>query len=497
LTHEHMPRQLKHPIEPDGPRWDAAIDFDRALHRWEKSIAYGLTTHPLDDPEPRFLEFIQKPAEAVFEPKLDMRVDVSNEVETTLFADINFEDYYCTWQLLLAAEVADAGVHMRLNLGDKDMWRAAHESLDDGRIPEGAGYSVNFLPVHAARDFTKHERALDAVIWFSEERWRALCEIIKGQGGGRFRLNAAQSGQYEQATQAIVAKSAQRFGIGLDDLIAMIRVMAKRWSDWKREGRPLIADAYEAVLEEAVILARRVGKLSFGELRDRVGSVGGWFKPILEVIWPDWAEQEKERVLLTLKANVTLRTSGASSVTEADIDAFVTFLAGNGLEAFFWRLKSFENHALRGNEFAIEGMKSDIQGMSVTVEHVAVTLGANGTQLYEKFKQLWRNADVLRILKRGDVSPLARQKSLAQDWPALKAKIDSLRAAPGGEIAADLVMAHRIRGGVHEALPEEDHFELEALFTGLMRAALLTFVEARREIGPSPADHILPTAQDQ
>src|SRR6266481_3595067 len=306
LTHEDMPRQLKHPIEPDGPRWDAAIDFDRALHRLENSIAYGLTTHPLDDPEPHFLEFIQKPAEAAFEPKLGMRVDVSNEVETTLFVDINFEDYYCTWQLLLAAEVADAGVHMRLNLGDEDTWRAAHESLDDGRIPKGAGYSVNFLPVRAARDFTKHERALDAVIWFSEERWRALRDIIKGQGGGRFRLNAAQSGQYEQATQAIVAKSAERFGIGVDDLIAMIRVMAKRWSDWKREGRPLIADAYEAVLEEAVILARRVGKLSFGELRDRVGSVGGWFKPILEVIWPDWAEQEKERVRLTLKANVTL-----------------------------------------------------------------------------------------------------------------------------------------------------------------------------------------------
>ena len=163
-------------------------------------------------------------------------------------------------------------------------------------------------------------------------------------------------------------------------------------------------------------MARRVGKLSFDELRDHVGSVGGWFKPILEVVWPNWAEQEKERVRLTLKANVTLKTSGAVSVTDADIDAFVTFLAGNGLEAFFWRLKSFEDHALRGNEFAIEGMKSDIQGMSVAVEHVAVTLGGTETQLYAKFKQLWRNADVLRFLKRGDVSPLARQKSLAQDW---------------------------------------------------------------------------------
>jgi hypothetical protein len=90
------------------------------------------------------------------------------------------------------------------------------------------------------------------------------------------------------------------------------------------------------------------------------------------------------------------------------------------------------------------------------------------------------NPDVVAILKRSEVSQLARQSRLADDWPALKAKIDALRAEPGGEIAADLVMAHRIRGGVHTHLPEDDHLELEALFTGLMRAALLTFAEVRR-----------------
>jgi hypothetical protein len=192
-------------------------------------------------------------------------------------------------------------------------------------------------------------------------------------------------------------------------------------------------------------------------------------------MWPDWAKGEKERVNLTLQANLAVK---ASSVTQADIEAFVECLASEGLEAFFWRLRSFEDHALRGNEFAIEGMKSDIQGMAVVVEHTATALGSNKDQLYEQFKQLWWKPDVLAILKRGDVSPLARQSRLADDWPALKAKIDTLRTEPG-EIAADLVMAHRIRGGVHTHLPEDDHLELEALFTGLMRAALLTFVEVR------------------
>jgi hypothetical protein len=55
----------------------------------------------------------------------------------------------------------------------------------------------------------------------------------------------------------------------------------------------------------------------------------------------------------------------------------------------------------------------------------------------------------------------------------------------GGKIAAELAMAYRIRGGVHQMLPENDHFELESLFTGLMCAAVLTFVEVRGKAAPS------------
>jgi hypothetical protein len=478
MTHEQPPRNLRLPIEPDGPRWDAALEFDRALHRWQNWIAYGSSAGPLDDPALRFSEFIECPSGISFVPRLDRRVDVSNDVEDTLFDDKNIDDRYSTWQLLLAAEQADAGIRLRMNLAGDEVFRGAHAALQEGRIPEGVGYSFNFMPVHAARDFETHENTLDAVVWFTEERWRALSSIIKGQGG-RFRLNSAQSSQYEQECQNLAMAAAQRHSVNADDLIELIRCFSKRWSDWNREGRPLIADAYKEFLESAVILARRVGRLTFAEVRDRVGAVGGWFKPALDLIWPDWAQQEKERASLTLRSNLATK---AGTSTDGDIASFVDFLASEGLEAFFWRLRSFEDHALRGNEFAIEGMKSDIQGMAVVVEHVAATLGATETQLYEKYKQLWRAPDVLSILRRGDVAPLARQSRLAEDWPALKAKIDSLRNEPGGEIAADLVMAHRIRGGVHTILPEDDHFELEALFTGLMRAALLSFMEVRRPV---------------
>jgi hypothetical protein len=474
LAHPERPRCLKHPVELDGPRWDAALDFDKALHRSQNWIVYGLASNPLDDPDSRFSEFIEWPFSETFVPHLDRRVDVSNDVEETLFAD-NAEDRYSSWQLLLAAEQADAGVYLRMNLEGDQVFQAAHDALRKGCLPEGAGFTFNIETVHAAREFKKLEKPLDSVVWFAEERLRALNNVVKGQGG-RFRLSPAQSSQYERDSQDLAIAACHRFAVPADQLIELIRCFAKRWSDWNREGRPLIAEAYKEFLGSAVLLVRRVGGLAFGEVRDRVGVVGGWHKPALDLIWPDWAKEEKERVSLTLQSNLAAK---AKSISQTEIGAFVDFLASQGLEAFFWRLKSFENHVLRGNEFAIEGMKSDIQGMAVVVEHVAVMLGADRPQLDEKFRQLWRNPEVARIIGRGEVIQLGRQKRLAEDWPALKARIDALRSEPGGDVAADLVMAYRIRGGVHTLLPEDDHLELEALFTSLMRVAFLTFIEVR------------------
>jgi hypothetical protein len=230
------------------------------------------------------------------------------------------------------------------------------------------------------------------------------------------------------------------------------------------------------VLGEAIGLTKLVGELSFEEIRDRVGGAGERSDPILDQIWPDWSKLERERVQRTLKSAAASDNEGRA--TDEEINAFVRFLADEGLESFFWRLRSFEEHAFRGNEFALEGMKSDLQGMAIAVEHVAAALGGTETQLYEKFKQLWHDESVLNLLRTN--RHLVVQERLAADWQGLKERIAALRNKSGGVVAADLVMAHRIRGGVHAALSEDDQFELEGQFVMLMRAALFTFVEVRR-----------------
>ena len=44
-----------------------------------------------------------------FSDGLDTSLDVNSDVYDALFDDCNVEDYYTSWQVLFAAEVADAG----------------------------------------------------------------------------------------------------------------------------------------------------------------------------------------------------------------------------------------------------------------------------------------------------------------------------------------------------------------------------------------------------
>lgn len=474
----HEDYALTGDLEPDGERWDAAVALENALHRWGNHTVYGSSPHPFDDPAARFAQFLSRPDEVPFVPWNDMRVDVGNNHHTVLFSDGNYESYYSSWQLLVAAEVADMGVHFRTNLADEGTYRHVLRAFDEGRRP-GSNARHNLMPVHALRGFKKHAEALDAFVWYEEESDRALAEILKNTGGGRFRLDEAQSQRFHQAREDAAMAACARFGVGLEDLIGACKFLSKQWNDWHRIGRPLIAGAYKDVLAIGVVMTRRVGHLSYGDIRDRIGRQGGWFEPILDVIWPDWSKEEKERAGRTLKGWIA--SYGDYPITAADIDAFVDFLGDQQLEAFFWRLRSFEDHVFRGNEFALQGMKSDVEGMAVVVEQTVRATGAKGDQLYELFKDVWREPSVRALLKRDDVSRLARQAALAQDWPSLKAAIQALRGeSESGKIAADLVVAHRIRGGVHHGLPENDEAELEGFFMALMRAAALTFAESRR-----------------
>lgn len=483
---DHPDYVVKLPMEGDTERLAAVVALLTAMRRWRSVTVYGPASHPLDDPSDAIAPFVQNPSALPFEPWQSRRVDVSNNHHAELYDYRAHETYYSTWQVLLAAEVADAGIHIRVDLSNPAVVKAVHKALREERLPP-SGYNVELSAARVTKGFREHANTLEAIIWFSEDADRAFTYLLRNVSGGRFRLTEEQMlgrglSRMKAAKDAVV-----RYQITPTDLIGLLQFLSGRWQHWDREGRPLIVGAYKELMTEVVRLAQRAFDMSFQSISQQVGHPGGWHEPILDKVWPDWKVEQQERVRRTLRSVI-----GLHGITPDELNAFVDYLSANNLEAFYWRLKSFEDHAFRGNDYAIEGMQADLQGMAVAVEHIVEALGGTETQLYAKFKQLWHEPTVLALLKRNDVTAMARQAGLAQDWPALMASIESLRQEPGGAIAADLVMAHRIRGGVHKMLPEDDQFQLEALLVALMRAAVMTFTEVKRHdaaiaVLPAPA----------
>ena len=160
-----------------------------------------------------------------------------------------------------------------------------------------------------------------------------------------------------------------------------------------------------------------------------------------------------------------------------EIVAFSEFVKDKYQDAIFLRLESFERHAFEETDEPIAGMASDIQGLAVAVEHAVRAMGGTKPQLFQMFRQLWNDPPIAKHLRKN--KKLAEHKF--QPWATQKTRIDNLRSkGPAEAVAADLIMAHRLRAAVHNRLPEKDQFELEKLVVSLLRAAALTHAHVNR-----------------
>lgn len=481
--------QMRDPVEPDGERLDAAEALHRALDRVGIRGAYGDAPHPFDDPEPRWMQFLQRESDQVFVRRDRRRYPVGNDHDPIVFDRGHVRDYYSAWQVLAAAEVADMGISFRLDMTDDVVATDARAALRDGRAPDGPGYEL-FDPTRALMGLREHRAVLDAAVRSAEEGEISFLRAARGLGGGRIRLGETEQAQYQLDLVAAAREAMSRHGVGQDEVVAACRFLAERWIEWEREGRPLIAEAYRIHLAAAVRMLQLALDLDFERIAELVGP-GGAPDGLLREVWPDWAAEQRKRVIMTLRPY--LPTEGPGAVSDDELAAFAGFLEAERQDAFFLRLASFEANAFNSDAPSpMNGMASDLQGMAVAVEHVVRAMGATGNQLYEMFKKLWRGTAIEPLLKAN--APLARNGAMMHDWPLLKSRIAALAAAGADSAAAAaMVMAHRVRGAVHVPVPEEEQLEMERIFIEVMASAAMTHAHVGRSAAvsvaanPSPA----------
>jgi hypothetical protein len=457
--------------EPDGARWDDACALEKArqARRWE--VDPSVSRHPLDDPEERCRHFMEIPAELPFVPWLDYRVSVNADGAEPFYTGETVVTYYSTWQLLQYAEVVNMGVTSFMNLLETPGWPTPEAIA-------AAPQSVSILPIHAIRGFTEHRAALDAMVWFAEEAMKGY-EFATRKGHQR-RLISVEEGDEMMRTRLWAAEEAcARHGVGGNELLAANRFLFEQWSDWERDGRPLVAGAYRAIAAQGVRLACLATDMTVEDYKAAVGRVGGYFKPIIDVVWPDWAAEQRNDVRRVLTSYSRDSAQLHADFDDALVDRFLDFIEANGLHGFYWRFESFNRHSFKGNDHSIEGLKGDVQGMALVIEHIASALGAKCQQLNAKFKELWLgDTAVAKLLKNNAVTKVGNGKGIDLDW-------FEARNALGGpeQIAADLAIAYAIRGGAHRVIEEADPLKLERMMLILLRAAVRTFAVA----APAPS----------
>jgi hypothetical protein len=473
----HWPEGPLEPVEPDGPRLDAAQALSVSLSR------SGLRgeiedPHPFDDPEASWTQFIDQGGGGAFASRDERRMSVSTQEHPGLRDGSNVEDFYSAWQVLAAIETSEMGLFIRVNTLDDHVMSEVDQSLRDGNRPSGP-ISISFGPQHAMTELREHRANLDAVVRSVEEGNVAFLRAARGLGGGRIRLDEERAQAYQDGRVAAAREAMERHGASVDDIVRLINFLADRHLHWLEEGRPFFADVYKTFLASSVRLLQLAEGLDFDEIASRVGN-DGWRNPKLRMIWPDWAAEKVDRLQLTLRGSFD--ETGPGRVTTEELAEFARFITEERLEGFLLRLESFEGHALGDESPApLGGMQADVQGLAVDVEHILRAMGLQGGQLLSLFKIAWRGTEVEQLLRSHQ--HLARSAALMDDWPNLLRQIDELASqSPAARVAANLILAHRLRGAVHIQLPEDDQFALELLFVRLLKAAVMTFAHVRRAL---------------
>ena len=260
------------------------------------------------------------------------------------------------------------GVHIRMNMADEDIARRVREDIRSKRWPGGRATEA-FAPVRALRNFERYQAGLDAIEWAREEKRARTFRLLQGSGGGRIVLTDEQVAARDEIRLAVASEALSRFSGGKDHLLACCKFLAGRWHEWAHGGRPIAADAYKIFLAEGVRLLQIRHDMRFDEINELVGFQGGGRQRTLEVIWPDWAKEQINRLVQTLKS---------PDLTEEQLRKFGEFLQSSHQDAIFHRLRSFERHAFEYGHSRLAGMHSDLQGMSVAVEQAVRAMGGRG-----------------------------------------------------------------------------------------------------------------------
>ena len=167
------------PVEPDGPRLDAAITLLNRINHWSDARFHGESEHALDAMADEHRAFIQTDfSPPAFTPWRDLRVHLYDADHGPVYSTAAQDTpaFYHYWQIFWLAAVLRSGVHIWFPLDDQALYT---EILSGGAVScEGlrgrSQQSINLEAYHELQALREYEAHFEAVGYFEAYTHNAL-----------------------------------------------------------------------------------------------------------------------------------------------------------------------------------------------------------------------------------------------------------------------------------------------------------------------------------
>lgn len=334
------------PIEGDTQRLAAANSLHGLVFQelWRKPEFYGERPHPLDEITPEHAPFITKEFDpSTFRPWKELRAVVAVRSGKEMGdGGQSARTCYHYWQIFPLATFLRSGLMILYDLEDKELFKELWDfKLSDQSRGKLHG-TTNLEARHEFRKIMKNAPLFEAVAYFASYQDNALQKQIRDIDDATGRLPYRQQLEFGRRSREIARETRARFGLKLQQLLDFIRFQCELWCTAKNRSPAKLADEYARNIDATIALYRLLTRDSWDDLTAKVGMAGGYYKPILNVIFPDWLDMQRELAANSLKGWIVPAMAGLPTpfaVSDSDIDPFCDWIEQNGLFQLYWHFK--------------------------------------------------------------------------------------------------------------------------------------------------------------
>lgn len=366
------------PVEPDGPRLDAAIEFTDGLCRWSDARIYGESEHVLDALADAHRPFIQTEfSPAAFTPWHDLRVHLYDTDRGPIYSSAaqDAPSFYQYWQIFWLAAILRSGVHVWFPLDDEDLFR----EILQGNVFSSEGLAgrtqqqINIEAYHELQGLREYEAHFEAVGYFEAYTHNAL-QTFQSDRNLHGRIPARPWQRYLRRERAIARETLARGGLDEDALIAFIGRQCEWWDNARRVGPAALADEYKRNIRSSVALVRAATGIDPREVVQRVGRRTEHFEPTLEVIFPDWTEEQRHLTVRSLKRWADESLASLPSpfpFSDAELDDFCEWLEDRGLYQYYWHFRRLVDLQYSDDPVYHAASSAEVVGFATLCEMIA------------------------------------------------------------------------------------------------------------------------------